>query len=99
MVVPGLVTVSVNVVPAGKVRATTLGRLKLNTDGVPPVGGEIELLIVVEKPLLAVSVTVTLREAVPPLTRVSHRRTGMGFAEIENVCCRAGVMVQESGAP
>src|SRR5688500_2945227 len=99
LLLPALATVSVNVVPAGKVCAVALGSEKLKSVGVAALGGEVEFVTLVLKPLLAVSVTVTLRAPGNPLERVSQRRTGMAPAAIENVCCIAGVIVHESGAP
>ena len=41
----------------------------------------------------------TLRFDGELLERVSHRLTGMLFAESANVCCSAGVRVQVAGVP
>src|SRR5215831_6897091 len=100
LLVPALVTVSVNVVPAGNVRASVFGSVKLESVGVVVEFGGVTLLVtVVEKPELEVSVTVTLRAPGLLPLRVSHSPTGIGLAEIEKVCCSAGISVKESGAP
>src|SRR5262245_31327781 len=94
--VPPFATVSVNVVPTGKVRAVALGSEKLNSCGVAELGGETLLLTVVLKPLLAVSVSVTLREPGVLLPRRSHRRTGIAPDAMENEVRSGGVMVKVS---
>src|SRR5690242_5450082 len=97
---PPLVTVSVNVVPTGKVRAVALGSESTNSVGVVVEFGGVMLgLTDVLNPELEVSVTVTFRAPGLLLLRVSHRRTGIGFAEMENAVCSAGVMVKASGVP
>src|SRR5690242_10825396 len=100
LLLPALVTVSVNVVPTGKVRALAFGSENTNSAGVVVEFGGVMLgLAEVLKPELEVSVTVTLRAPGLLLLRVSHRRTGIGFAEIANAVWSAGVMVKASGVP
>src|SRR5688500_12988874 len=96
VLLPPLATVSVNVVPTGKVRATAWGREKLNSVGGAEFGGVMGALVLVLKPLLAVSVTVTVRELGLLLPRRSHSRTGMAPALMENAWRSGGVMVNES---
>src|SRR5688572_12366242 len=93
VLLPALATISVNVVPAGNVCAVAFGSEKLNSVGVAELGGVTELAMVVVKPLLAVSVTVTTRPPGVLLLRVSQSRTGIAPAAIEKLCCKAGVMV------
>ena len=47
LLLPALLTVSVNVVPAGKLRTSVLGRLKLNSVGVVAEFGGVMLLEIV----------------------------------------------------
>src|SRR5262245_50956150 len=74
---PALATVSVNVVPGGKVRAKVFGSEKLNNVGVAAFGGAMLLSRLVLNPELEVKVTVTSRLPGLLLLRVSHSRTGI----------------------